>query len=106
MAPAARFVEFLDYRERFQEHVMCADELELCGWYLCDRNLFKEYADKDLPVCTTPNMAVIFDAYYRIGLGFKNELDMEYKKHYLLPDYPKQFELNELTGDKIRTGMA
>lgn len=25
-------------------------------------------------------MAVIFDAYYHIGLGFKNELDKEYKK--------------------------
>ena len=105
-APAARFVEFLDYRERFQEHVICADELELCGWYLCDRNQFKEYADKDLPICTTPNMAVVFDAYYHIGLGFKNELDKEYKKNYLLPDYPKQFEFNELTGDKIRSGKV
>lgn len=101
LAPA-RFVEFLDYRERLQEWVLCADELEICGWYLCDRNQFKEYADKDITICTTPNMAVVFDAYYHIGLGFKNKLDIEYKKHYTLPDYPNHFELNEMTGEKIR----
>jgi hypothetical protein len=101
MAPS-RFIEFLDYREKLQERIMCADELEICGWYLCDREQFKEYADKDLLIYTTPNMAVVFDAYYHIGLGFKNELDIEYKKHYPLPDYPKHFELNEMTGEKIK----
>lgn len=101
LAPA-RFVEFLDYREKLQGRIMCTDELEICGWYLCDRDQFIEYADKDLPICTTPNMAVVFDAYYRIGLGFKNELDIEYKKHYSLPDYPNHFELNEMTGEMIR----
>ena len=39
-----RFVEFLDYRERLHGHVMCSDELEICGWYLNDREQFKEYA--------------------------------------------------------------
>ena len=100
MAPA-RFVEFLDYREKLQGRLYCADELEICGWYLCDRDRFKEYADKDITICTTPNMAVVFDAYYHIGLGFKNELDIEYKKHYSLPDYPKHFNLNEMTGSQL-----
>lgn len=103
MAPY-RFVEFLDYRERCHEHIICSDELELCGWYLCDREQFKEFADKDITINTTPNMAVIFDAYYRVGLGFKNELDMEYKKNYILPDYPNGFEFKELTGEKIKGG--
>lgn len=101
IAPA-RFIEFLDYRERFQGHLLCSDELEMCGWYLCDREQFKECAEKDVPVNTSPNMCGIFEAYYKIGLGFKNELDIEYKKHYPLPDHPKHFELNEMTGEKIR----
>ena len=101
MAPA-RFVEFLDYRERLHGHLLCADELELCGWYLCDREQFKEQADNDIIIDTTPNMAVIFDAYYHVGLGFKNELDMEYKKDYSLPNYPNHFEISELIGEKLR----
>lgn len=95
IAPA-RFMEFLDYRERFHGHIICSDELELCGWYLCDRDQFKEYADKDYTVCTNSDMAAIFESYYKIGLGFKNELDMEYKKHYRLPSYPNFFEFNKI----------
>lgn len=58
---------------------MCGDELEICGWYLNDCEQFKEYADKDIVISTNSNMDAIFDAYYRVGLGFKNELDLEYK---------------------------
>ena len=100
IAPA-RFIEFLDYRERLQGHVVCFDELEICGWYLNDREQFKEYADVDALVNTTPNMGTIFDAYYRIGLGFKDEFDIEYKKQYKLPDYPRQFEMNVITGKDV-----
>ena len=95
IAPA-RFMEFLDYRERFQGHIICSDESELCGWYLCDREQFKEYADKDYTVCTNSDMTAIFEAYYQIGLGFKNELDIDYKKYYRLPKYPNHFEFNEI----------
>lgn len=94
IAPA-RFVEFLDYRERFQEHIMCFDELEICGWYMNDRVQFKKYADSDAMINTSPNMGTIFDAYYHIGLGFRNELDIDYKRELPLDDYPKKFELGE-----------
>ena len=63
IAPS-RFLEFLDYRERLQEHVVCDDELEICGWYLNDREQFKKYADKDMIISTDYNMGAIFDAYY------------------------------------------
>lgn len=95
IAPA-RFIEFLDYRERYHGHVCCFDELELCGWYLCDREQFKEYADAESIVGTIPGMGEIFDAYFRVGLGFRNELDMETKKHYRLSDYTKEFSMEEL----------
>ena len=95
IAPA-RFIEFLDYRERMQGHIMCYDELEICGWYMNDREQFKKYADSDALINTSPNMGTIFDAYYHTGLGFKNELDIDYKKGRMLADYPKKFELAEL----------
>lgn len=94
-----RFVEFLEYRERFHGHILCSDELEICGWYLNDREQFKECADMDSIINTTPNMGTIFDAYYRVGLGFKNEFDMEYKKYYSIPDYPREFSLKGISVD-------
>lgn len=96
-----RFVEFLDYRERLHGHVLCSDELEICGWYLNDREQFKQYADSESLINTASNMATVFDAYYHIGLGFKNEFDIEYKKHYPLPDYPRHFKLNEFSGEEL-----
>lgn len=94
-----RFVEFLEYRERLHGHVLCSDELEICGWYLNDREQFKECADMESLINTTPNMGTIFDAYYRVGLGFKNEFDMDYKRHYPLPDYPREFSLKGISVD-------
>lgn len=70
----ARFIEFLDYRERFQEHIISFDELEICGWYLCAREQFMKCADSDMTVSATSVMASVFDSYYRAGLGFKNDL--------------------------------
>ena len=96
-----RFVEFLDYRERLHGHVLCSDELEICGWYLNDREQFKEYADRESLINTTPNMGTIFDAYYRVGLGFKNEFDIVYKRRYPLPDYPQRFGLKEISGEDL-----
>ena len=94
-----RFVEFLEYRERLHGHILCSDELEICGWYLNDREQFKECADMESLINTTPNMETIFDAYYRVGLGFKNEFDMDYKRHYSLPDYPREFSLKGISID-------
>lgn len=92
-----RFVEFLEYRERLHGHVLCSDELEICGWYLNDREQFKVCADMESVINTSPNMGTIFDAYYRVGLGFKNEFDMAYKKHYSIPDYPREFSLKGIS---------
>lgn len=94
-----RFVEFLEYRERLHGHVLCSDELEICGWYLNDREQFKGCADIASIINTSPNMGTIFDAYYRVGLGFKNEFDIAYKKHYSIPDYPREFSLKGISVD-------
>lgn len=92
-----RFTEFLKYREQFHGHVICFDELELCGWYFCNRDQFKHSAGDDSLVSTIPGMEEIFDAYYHIGLGLANELDLDTKRLYNLPNYAKEFELNKVT---------
>ena len=92
IAPS-RFLEFLDYREAFHTRLLCFDELEMCGWYLCDRNQFKTCADSDEIVTTFPGMAEIFDAYYKVGYGFDFEYDINAKKYYKLPDYARTFDI-------------
>ena len=101
IAPA-RFIEFLDYRERFQEHILSDDELEICGWYLTNREQFKEYADRNQTTITNTDMVDIFVAHYFVGLGFKDELDIEIKKRHKLPEYSKTFEMSDITSDMIK----
>lgn len=47
-----------------QGHIMCFDELEICGWYMNDREQFKKHADSDAMINTSPNMRIIIDTYY------------------------------------------
>lgn len=90
ITPVRRFIEFLNYREMLHGHIICDDELEICGWYLTDREHFKKTAEnKDEKIGTSAHMRGIFDEHYYYGLGFKNELDIEYKKQYKLSDDPK-----------------
>lgn len=77
---SARFIEFLDYRERMHEHILCNDEIEICGWYLNDREQFKRCSDLEEVITTTSEMGRIFDAYYTIGIGFKNEINIDIKR--------------------------
>ena len=98
---SARFIEFLDYRERMHVHILCGDEIEICGWYLNDREQFKKCADVVEVITTTPEMGRIFDAYYTIGIGFKDEINIDIKRTYQLPKYPKKFDLNIITNEMI-----
>lgn len=64
--------------------------------------LFKKCADNDAILNASSEMGVIFDAYYKVGLVFKNELDIDFKRAYELPDYPRSFDLNIIDGQSIR----
>lgn len=97
-----RFIEFIDYRERFHEHLVCFDELEIDGLYLCERDKFKQLADCDTTLNTFGGMAEIFDAYYAIGLGLPYEYDLEHKKHYPMPDYAHSFDVNVVGLEDIK----
>lgn len=97
----SRFLEFLDFRERFQEHLVCLDELEIDGLFLCQREKFKELADSEYPLNTFGGMAEIFDAYYYTGLGLPYEYDLDIKKQYPMPEYAKSFDTSILGLDDI-----
>ncbi len=91
---ARHFIEFIKIRESFHGHLICSDELELCGFYLCEPKKFKELSNSDSIVCTFEGMTDIFDAYYQVGLGFENEINVEVKKEYPLKDYARNFDFN------------
>lgn len=72
-------VYFLNIREQLHGHLVCADELEVCGAFLKGR-IDKKVAESDTLIVTLPDMAAIFDEHYHWGgLGFKNERNMHIK---------------------------
>ena len=90
-----RFLEYLDYREAFNEHLICTDELELAGLYLNNKELFVKLATSTESIFTHPAMAGIFDAHYISGLGFEEEYNIDIKGNLPLGDYPTKFDIEE-----------
>ena len=95
---ANQFIEYLKYREPYNEHLVCADELEMCGYFMNDPINFKKYAYSDTNFASFPGLADMFDAEYHNGLGFDNELDIDIKKYYK-PEYSKDYKFNEYSGE-------
>lgn len=93
-----QFIEYLKYREPYHEHLICSDELELCGYFMNAPLDFKKYATNDAIFTTFAGMSDIFDAEYRNGLGFENELDQDIKKHYNVPKYGKNYDVTTIRG--------
>lgn len=87
------FLNYLKYREGFHGRLACMDELEMCGWFICNERDFITYSQNTLlPLRTTPDMSDIFDAYYLIGLGFDNELNLDHKIKSI-PKFADDFEI-------------
>lgn len=66
------FIDFLIDREYLHGHVLCSDELQICGGYLTG-DITSDICQGDNLVACSPDLASIFDKQYRKGLGFKNE---------------------------------
>ena len=94
-----QFIEYLRYRESYHEHLICSDELELCGYFMNDPKNFIKYSSNDSIFTTFPGMADMFDAEYQNGLGFDNELDIDVKKYYRVPNYSKDYTVDSFTGE-------
>ena len=65
-------IDFLIDREYLHGHVICSDELQICGGYLTGK-ITTDICQGDSLVVCSPDLASIFDEQYRKGLGFKNE---------------------------------
>jgi hypothetical protein len=46
-------------------------------------------------------MSDMFDAEYRNGLGFDNEIDIDIKKYYKVPAYSKAYVVNTFSGEDL-----
>ncbi|XWV19553.1 MAG: hypothetical protein HEQ28_03205 [Prevotella sp.] len=66
-------VDFLIMREYLHKHLVCSDELEICGAYLTGDITDDMAKDESTSISTMPNLADIFDEQYRKGMGFVNE---------------------------------
>lgn len=88
------FSEYLDFRERYNGHLMCFDELELAGYFFVDKKHFEQYADNTNYFATNIRMSQIFDAHYACGLGFRNELNMDVKSEGEIPRYERKFAVH------------
>jgi hypothetical protein len=66
------FVNFLLMRENLHNHLICSDELEICGGFISGK-LTQAMADSDKVMVTSPDLGNLFDEQYRKGMGFKNE---------------------------------
>ena len=65
-------IDFLIDREFLHGHVICSDELQICGGYLTGE-LTSDICQSDNLIACSPNLASVFDEQYRKGLEFKNE---------------------------------
>jgi hypothetical protein len=72
----AEFSEFLLAREQLHGRVRCYDEVELCSYFLFDRDTFVRNCGRQEIFLSKPDANLTFDLLYQIGFGFKNELNL------------------------------
>ncbi len=65
-------VDFLIDREALHGHVICSDELQICGGHLTGK-INSDICQSDNLIACSPDLASVFDEQYRKGMGFKNE---------------------------------
>lgn len=73
------FKQFLLAREKLQGRVFCYDELELCAYFLFDKQDFLKNCDRTEIFLSSPDMNNCFDLLYHVGFGFRDEVDLESK---------------------------
>ncbi|HMJ70910.1 MAG TPA: hypothetical protein VK508_18545 [Cyclobacteriaceae bacterium] len=74
------FLRFLKHREDFHGHLLCSDELELCGLFLEDSAHFVRLSQRQETVLTEPHLTRPIEESYRKGMGFKHERFLKEKR--------------------------
>lgn len=93
-----QFINYLKSREAYNEHLMCGDELELCGYFINSPEDFKKTSTIEETFYADPRMSELFDAEYYNGLGFENEIDFDIKRHRTVRNYQKKWEFDIISG--------
>lgn len=94
-----QFINYLRHREAYNEHLICGDELELCGYFINSPNDFEKFSTIEEIFNADPRMSELFDAEYYNGLGFENEIDIEIKRHRKVRHYQKKWEFDIVSGN-------
>ena len=96
-----QFIKYLKHREAFHEHLICGDELELCGYFMNSPDEFIELSTIEETFNADPHMSHLFDAEYYNGLGFENEIDINVKKYRKVQAYQKKWNFDILRGSDL-----
>ena len=94
-----QFINYLKCREAYNEHLMCGDELELCGYFINSPKDFEKFSTIEESFYADPRMSELFDAEYYNGLGFENEIDIDIKRHRKVREYQKKWEFDIISGN-------
>jgi hypothetical protein len=93
-----QFIDYLKYREAYNEHLICGDELELCGYFINSPKDFEKFSTIEETFNADPRMSELFDAEYYNGLGFEDEIDIDVKKYRNVREYQKKWEFDIVSG--------
>lgn len=90
------FPAFLLEREKLHGRMLCSDELELCAYFLFDRDNFFKYCNSEDLFVSSPDVHQFFDLLYNVGFGFKNELNIKDKLKRYSPEALAVINKNKL----------
>jgi hypothetical protein len=90
------FPAFLLEREKLHGRMFCSDELELCAYFLFDRDNFLKYCNSENFFVSSPDVHQFFDLLYYVGFGFKNELNISDKLKRYSPEALAVINKNKL----------
>jgi hypothetical protein len=76
---------FLLAREQLHGRLFCYDEVELCSYFLFDREKFIKNCNRTEIFRSQPDANLTFDLLYQVGLGFKDELNLADKQNRYAP---------------------
>ncbi|WP_295793967.1 hypothetical protein [Mucilaginibacter sp.] len=95
--PVANFTEFLRHRRRIHGRMYATDEMDICGTYISNKNLYlKMAANNGASMTFSPENQGVFDELYYTGLGFEDEffIDIKRKRRPIKKDRIKGYVIN------------
>lgn len=74
-------MQFLTSRRKIHGRMYATDEMDICGTFLSNKNLYFKITDNpEASMTFSPENQEVFDDLYYTGLGFDDEFFIEIKK--------------------------